>query len=420
MNPTPYGTNAASCVLPGYEAGPNEYGVEHSVRKLEVAATNLQPHLPQHTTIESRPSDKEEGCWTYRCRCVFQIVKDEHERFHYAMRHQGNPVRLGTNEFPIATRRIQAAMKGLMEQVLNTECALYPTLKNHLTSATFASAWQDTPESDCIITLHYEQPLEEETWKEEAKSVCVRLKLRQLDGRSKKCLICAVEGNEQTIRDTVYIENKTWKVNLLLPTQAESRSILEVHYHKPESAFYHPNAYAMKEALQWMLERLAVIVSECSGPCRLLEMYCGCGAHTVALAKTGLLEEIMAVELDHRLVQACINNVRINGLESAIQVTQGDAGTWAKRCYKKSDKEYHVLLVDPPRAGLDEQVCRMAKEGSFQHFIYISCGHKALLRDLDRLSQTFDVVHCRQLDLFPRTDSIETLVHLKRRQDNPE
>jgi tRNA/tmRNA/rRNA uracil-C5-methylase (TrmA/RlmC/RlmD family) len=144
-------------------------------------------------------------------------------------------------------------------------------------------------------------------------------------------------------------------------------------------------------------------------------MYCGCGAHTVALGRTGLLETIEAVELDQRLVDACLVNVKQNELQDVVRVTQRDAGEWAKRFQKKQQTEtYDILLVDPPRMGLDEQVCHMTCQGDFEHFLYISCGHKALLRDLERLSSDFEVVNCVQMDLFPRTDSIETLVHLTR------
>jgi tRNA/tmRNA/rRNA uracil-C5-methylase (TrmA/RlmC/RlmD family) len=406
-----------SFALPGYEAGPGVCGVLHSVRKLEIAATNLAPHLPGDVSIESRPSEKEEDSWAYRCRCTFQLVKDGTGRFHYAMRHEKQPVQLGTSEFPIATFRIQDAMRRLLKDILNSDGDLYPTLRLNLTSATFSSAWKDSAESDCIVTLYYDHPLDKENWRKGAESACDRLGLRQLNGRSKKSLICAVEHDEQAIRDTVYIRKCAgeigWDVSLSRSI-AEVASVFEVHYEKPESAFYHPNAYAMKKALKWMLDRLSWIVEECHSPCRLLEMYCGCGAHTVALAKSGLLQEIISVELDNRLVEACLKNIQINKLEQVIKVRQGDAGKWAKRFDKDSSMGYEILLVDPPRSGLDEQVCQMAQRGPCQHFLYISCGHRALLRDLERLSADFQVVNCSQLDLFPRTDSIETLVHLQR------
>ncbi|EED89999.1 RNA methyltransferase, partial [Thalassiosira pseudonana CCMP1335] len=154
---------------------------------------------------------------------------------------------------------------------------------------------------------------------------------------------------------------------------------------------------------------------------RLLEMYCGCGAHTIPLAKSALLSEIVAVELDERLANACRRNCRLNGC---------DAAEWAKKTLKDQSKQrtntkqpsfnhynnFDILLVDPPREGLDKIVCDLAiNKGTFQHVVYISCGRVALLRDLDILCKGgFNVVNLAVIDLFPGTDAVESLVHLRR------
>jgi len=423
-------TEFSDVILPGsYEAGPKDSGIEHSERKLYFAAEELKIKLPhqQHLTIESWPCQKEDETWAYRCQCTFQILMDDDEtngKSVYAMRTEGKAIPIGRSYFPIATRRIQTAMKNLMEDILD-HSSEYPHIVTGLTSVTFSSSWHDIPDADCIVTLMYGQPvLEESMWKIEAMKVCLHMKLRQLYGRAKKSLFVAISDDERrlsTLRDTLYIhrqgESLHWEVNLTSP---EDTAAIQIHYEKPNTAFFHPNSFAMKDALAWILNRLSYITrrTDRESPVRtsLLEMYCGCGAHTVALGKSGLLEEIVAIELDHRLIEACEYNVRLNGLDDLVQVIQGDAGKWAKRSYKWMDTKFDILLVDPPRAGLDEDVCKMAKNGTFDHFLYISCGHDALLRDLDRLSDCFDVVHCRQLDLFPRTNSIESLIHLQRRR----
>mmetsp|Transcript_557 Transcript_557/g.860 ORF Transcript_557/g.860 Transcript_557/m.860 type:complete len:160 (-) Transcript_557:102-581(-) len=108
--------------------------------------------------------------------------------------------------------------------------------------------------------------------------------------------------------------------------------------------------------------------------------------------------------------------------------TQNTTTTKSSSSSSWYNQDYDVLLVDPPRSGLDEKVCNMALNGTFTHIIYISCGRHALLKDLQRLccckeeeedekSSCFEVVDCALLDLFPRTkESVESLVHLRRRR----
>jgi tRNA/tmRNA/rRNA uracil-C5-methylase (TrmA/RlmC/RlmD family) len=630
-------------VLPGYDAGVNESGVEHSQLKLKESAKRLSLKLleiidqnrcqnnqnndheeekgidddenenssrkttTQTIDIQTFSCLNEEETLTYRCRCNFQIVQipetkaslSSSSSFRYAMRSKGQPVLLGTkNSFPIATRRIQSAMKEFMdytnnnnynennnENNSNNTIITTSTIANkYLTSCTFSSAWNDVPDADCVLTLNYDQQyldLDDDDddddnngngsnknkiawkWKQEAQLLCQKLRLRQINGRSKGTLLSVREGGgeekegdnnnnnnnsnhgcndddnanendkkEATIRDTVYLlrsdnrnndNDKTvtmkvkWNVSLEGQQKQQQRptggsviteidcnnddnhnnndgnddgnnkstivttTIFPVHYEKPETAFYHPNPNAMTKALAWMLDRLTCISiskqdANNDSKLKLLEMYCGCGAHTVALGRSGLISQILAIELDPRLVRSCEKNISLNGLQNLIKVYRGDAGRWSKEESRRRRRNrqrsralvkttnidlmmrnsnndddngscnYDVLLVDPPRQGLDEEVCRMAMMtmsddddnndddnkvhrissgdnnnnshgggGCFQNILYVSCGHQALLRDLERLSPVYEVVNCAQMDLFPRTDSIETLVHLRKR-----
>ena len=214
---------------------------------------------------------------------------------------------------------------------------------------------------------------------------------------------------------------------------------VKVRYTKSTEAFQHPNAGVMLTSLHWLLRSLSSIsreyalrssgtLSDIQKP-RLLEMYCGCGAHTIPMAKSNILSEIVAIELDDRLVTACKNNclqnnclAGSNGHSSNTQVTviKGDASMWAlsstsKESTMNNTQHFDILLVDPPKEGLDKTVCDFALNGHIQHVIYISCGRRALLRDLDILCMGgFDVCNLAVIDLFPGTDSVESLVYLRR------
>jgi tRNA (uracil-5-)-methyltransferase len=413
-------------VLPGYQAQPSDNGVAHSRNKLEEAAHDLKLWVDDCSML---PCQVEDDTYAYRCICTFQLIQNDNSDFQYAMRHQKAPVVL--NGFPIATHRIQQVMKGLLPFL-----SQHYILGTHLTSASFASSWSDG--KDCFVTLLYGQPVNQEEWDVTAQQVCRELQLTRLIGRSKGRVFFVHGGTSSRdyLEDSIYIYRSGDGSNQVTLSKHSNVDTIEVQYRKPETAFFHPNSNAMIQALTWMMGRLqAAAVSK---PCHLLEMYCGCGAHTVALAKMGFCDSIVAVELDKRLVEACITNCQLNGchgdnegngddtetttLATPVHAFQGDASEWAKKSLKSKksggwyDKDYSILLVDPPRSGLDATVCDMAMQGtSFQHLIYISCGRHALKRDLERLKDCFEVVDCQLLDLFPRTDAVESLVHLKRR-----
>lgn len=482
-------TQQQSIYLPGYEAQIIDDGEYHSKCKVEQSAVELSSSTGVNPSkICTIPSIQEETL-NYRCNCTFQIVAsknsnghDKNDILHYAMRQNRSAKLLGADYFPIATPRIQNVMKVLMNVLNeaskshdgsfvnyadeNTIAPSFNVLKRNLSSASFVSSWNQN--RDCIVTFNYDQPIYQspsdfEFIIKEATLVCQLCNISAIILRSKKKKVIVDRNGVLTsssqqpfIGDTLYMaqpkNNSDQAINVSLQKETPKYGnlpntdveLLTVHYEKPHDAFQHPNQNAMLHALRWMLNKLNYIGHDFhqrnkdneKKSLNMLEMYCGCGAHTMPIAKSGIFDSIVTVELDNRLVKACHKNAELNGLVSKesdgertcchtnIHIYQGDAGQWSKKILKHNttnkkdslfNKEYHVLLVDPPRAGLDNQVCDLAKNGAFEHIIYISCGREALKGDIVALGDTFEVADCTIIDLFPRTDSVESLVHLKRR-----
>ena len=196
---------------------------------------------------------------------------------------------------------------------------------------------------------------------------------------------------------------------------------------QPEDAFCHPNKHTMSKALDWLITRIESIESESP---TLLEMYCGSGAHTIPLSKCSVISKILCVELDQRLVDYCNGNIASNGVQDKVWCIKGDAGKVSSRLMRRRVSgppenstspldiipTFNALLVDPPRSGLDASVKKLAMSGEFEDMFYVSCGREALKEDLKVLCQFFEVESLCVTDLFPRTDSVETLVHLRKKK----
>lgn len=123
---------------------------------------------------------------------------------------------------------------------------------------------------------------------------------------------------------------------------------------------------AGREALRWLPpELLARADEEVDGGAEegeqlhLLELYCGNGNHTVAMA--GVFDRVLAVEINPKLVAAGEENMALNGVENvellcvnAEHFSRNMLGsrTWAGRVEGRR-YNFDTVLVDPPRAGLD-------------------------------------------------------------------
>jgi tRNA (uracil-5-)-methyltransferase len=154
----------------------------------------------------------------------------------------------------------------------------------------------------------------------------------------------------------------------------------------------------------------------------LTELYCGNGNHTCSLAP--YFDEVSAVEIDPRLCAAAAENFKANGVANAtVRALPAEAfaaeteGEDAKKLNGALNTE-GVVLVDPPRVGLDEKTLALARK--FRSIIYIACDFNALHRDLEErgLRRTHVVKELALFDHFPFSAFVEVAVRLERRGDS--
>jgi 23S rRNA (uracil1939-C5)-methyltransferase len=73
-----------------------------------------------------------------------------------------------------------------------------------------------------------------------------------------------------------------------------------------------------------------------------------------------------------------------------------------------------LVILNPPRAGLDPEIPRVLTTTPPPRLVYVSCDPATLARDLNRLGRGYEVTDLRCFDLFPQTGHVETVVFLKR------
>ncbi|CAA0093811.1 tRNA/tmRNA (uracil-C(5))-methyltransferase [BD1-7 clade bacterium] len=323
----------------------------------------------------------------FRMRAEFRFWHEGHDAW-YAMFDPQNPktpVRI--DHFPIGSNAVNQLMKAVREAVFASH-----TLKERLFQVEFLT----TLAGDHLVTLIYHRKLDD-VWLDAAKQLEEKLNI-SIIGRSKKqkCVL-----SKDFVDETLNVDGKP------------------LHYRQIEGGFTQPNAVISQKMLSWAIE----CCDEDQKRHDLLELYCGNGNFTVALAPS--FRQVLATEISKTSVNAAHHNFRINGIDnsevlrmSSEEFTQALNGEREFRRIKEkelnlNDYEFSTVLVDPPRAGLDDDTVALIQR--FDRIIYISCNPETLAQNLQSLSQTHTIERSAMFDQFPYTSHIETGVFLQRK-----
>ncbi len=157
--------------------------------------------------------------------------------------------------------------------------------------------------------------------------------------------------------------------------------------------------------------RLYELVLSMAGPAETaLDLYCGIGTITLCLA--GQCAKVYGVELVEDAVLDARENAVRNGIPNA-EFFRADAGEAASR-FAREGVHPEVIVVDPPRKGLDGGVTDAILKMAPARLVYVSCDPATLARDLANLSRNYRIERVEAVDMFPRCSHVETVVLMSR------
>ena len=142
----------------------------------------------------------------------------------------------------------------------------------------------------------------------------------------------------------------------------------------------------------------------------VLDLYCGTGTIGIYLSK--YCKEVLGIEIVDNAIRDANINKELNNIDN-ISFVCGDVGRLINNDYKQD-----VLIVDPPRAGLDKKTRKVILENEYKKIVYVSCDPMTLVRDLSELSSKYDVKDITLVDMFPNTYHVESVVLLEIKGDN--
>jgi 23S rRNA (uracil1939-C5)-methyltransferase len=180
-----------------------------------------------------------------------------------------------------------------------------------------------------------------------------------------------------------------------------------LQYRIGPKSFYQTNSAQAHE-----LYKVAFRMSDLKGTDLVYDLYTGTG--TIANFVADHARHVVGLEY----VAASIEDARVNSSVNNISNTSffaGDIKDLLDESFLGTHGTPDVVITDPPRAGMHEDVSRMLLKTGAQRIVYVSCNPATQARDLKILTEDYEIVEVQPVDMFPQTVHVENVVKLIRR-----
>lgn len=211
-------------------------------------------------------------------------------------------------------------------------------------------------------------------------------------------------GILHTVNDSYSDAVKCEKLTVLYGRDYIMEEILGLKFKISAFSFFQTNSKGA--------EKLYSIAREFAGEISnkiLFDLYCGTG--TIGMIMAQLAKKVVGIELVEEAVDAARENARLNGLNN-IQFIAGDVAQRIREIDEKPD----VVVLDPPRPGVNPKAVMDIIKLNPEKIIYVSCNPVSLARDLKMLTERqYKVEKVKCVDMFPHTYHVETVVLIERK-----
>lgn len=143
------------------------------------------------------------------------------------------------------------------------------------------------------------------------------------------------------------------------------------------------------------------------------DLYTGTG--TIANFVARGAKKVIGIEYVEAAIEDAKLNARVNGLGNT-SFYAGDMKDILTDDFVSSHGVPDVLIIDPPRAGMHEDVVKVILNAAPDTIVYVSCNPSTQARDLALMDKDYVVTDVQPVDMFPHTHHVENVVRMKKRQ----
>ncbi|WP_374717798.1 23S rRNA (uracil(1939)-C(5))-methyltransferase RlmD [Neobacillus sp.] len=147
---------------------------------------------------------------------------------------------------------------------------------------------------------------------------------------------------------------------------------------------------------------------------KVVDAYCGVG--TIGLWLADKAGEVRGMDVIPESIEDAKKNAKRHGFSNTKYVpgkAEEILPKWVKKGWKPD-----VIVVDPPRTGLDHQLIQTILQVEAKKLIYVSCNPSTLAKDIQTLSKKYEVKYIQPVDMFPQTAHVECVSQLILKEGN--
>ena len=172
---------------------------------------------------------------------------------------------------------------------------------------------------------------------------------------------------------------------------------------RPKS-FFQTNIYQAKKLYDVAKEFAGLTEND-----TLYDLYSGVGSIGIYLSRE--CKKVVGIEQIDQAVEDAKENAALNNVQNA-QFEVGDVRSLLNKDFLKKHGSPDVLVTDPPRAGMHEDVVNALLKAEIPKIVYVSCNPATQSRDIALMSYKYEVAKTRAVDMFPQTMHIENVALL--------
>lgn len=139
------------------------------------------------------------------------------------------------------------------------------------------------------------------------------------------------------------------------------------------------------------------------------DLYTGTGTIANFVAKNA--KKVIGIEYVEKAIEDARINSAVNGIENTLFFA-GDMKNVLTDDFIKSHGKPDIMIIDPPRAGMHEDVIKVILNAEPGVLVYVSCNPATQARDIALLDSKYQVTDIQPVDMFPHTHHVENVVRM--------